>query len=81
MERKVRDSCGKKRVEGEPTVARSGEGGPPRKASAWSGKSLHRPSFRNPLPFRRLKKPSSYSEPILFRQTETMESISGFFCA
>ncbi|AZV61129.1 hypothetical protein DOZ91_11200 [Peribacillus frigoritolerans] len=70
-----------KRVEGDPTVARSAEGGPPAESECLEWKSLQIPSFRNPLPFRRLKNHPRTPNPILFRQTETMESISVFFCA
>jgi hypothetical protein len=68
-----------KRVEGDPTVARSAEGGPPAESECLEWKSLHIPSFRNPLPFRRLKNHPRTPNPILFRQTETIESISVFF--
>ncbi|PAL14821.1 hypothetical protein B8W99_05245 [Peribacillus simplex] len=72
-----------KRVEGEPSVTRSAEEapGPPAESECLEWKSLHIPSFRNPLPFRRLKNHPRTQNAILFRQTETMESISVFFCA
>ncbi|TFH61228.1 hypothetical protein E4J71_13005 [Peribacillus frigoritolerans] len=68
-----------KRVEGDTTVARSAEGGPPAESECLEWKSLHIPSFRNPLPFRRLKNHPRTPNPILFCQTETRSPSLCFF--
>ncbi|MDQ7862871.1 hypothetical protein RCO48_23075 [Peribacillus frigoritolerans] len=56
MERKVRDSCGKKRVQGRPHRREASRRLPdrPRKASAWSGNHYTCPLSEIRSPFRRL---------------------------